>query len=361
MAAPAGFRELVVRRRDACVKFKDGKPSRDRREAMDFYNGKNLGAYGDSGDGLSTVVSRDVMEAIESVMPPLLRPFVAGEEVVSFDPVQAEDEEGTKQATEYVNHAFRRGNNVLHVAQTGLKDGLLFRLGVAKTVMEEEDAGGPETFEGLSEQELMALRATAQAEGRELAGDIGQDPLTGLYNRRHFVRVLEQLFAESQRYGHDLSCVMIDLDGYKQLNDGYGHQVGDQLLVMAGKVIAANMRRMDVAARYGGDEFILLLPHAMGDEAAQVADRIRFEYRQASSTLLRAEHGGVTMSIGVASSRQVGAASSEQLLARADAALYKAKEAGRNRVTIADSMSIAETRAATNSATEPHTRSAPAA
>ena len=184
MAAPAGFRELVVRRRDACVKFKDGKPSRDRREAMDFYNGKNLDVYGDGGDGLSSVVSRDFMEAVESVMPPLLRPFVAGEEVVSFDPVQAEDEEGTKQATEYVNHVFKRGNNVLHVAQTGLKDGLLFRLGVAKTVMEEEEVGGPETFEGLSDQELMALRATAQAESREVAGDIAQDPVTGLYSAK---------------------------------------------------------------------------------------------------------------------------------------------------------------------------------
>src|SRR3954464_550127 len=78
------------------------------------------------------------------------------------------------------------------------------------------------------------------------------DPLTGLYNRRHFGKVLEQLWAEAQRYDHDLACVMIDLDGYKQLNDRYGHQVGDQVLVVAGKVITANLRRADVAARYGG-------------------------------------------------------------------------------------------------------------
>lgn len=182
MIDATAFRELVVRRRDACVKFKDGKPSRDRREAMDFYNGKNLAVYGDSGDGLSTVVSRDVMESIESVMPPLLRPFVAGEEVVSFDPVQAEDEESTQQATEYVNHVFKRGNNVLDVAQTALKDGLLFRLGVAKTVMEEEEDGGPEKYEGLDDAALMALRAAAQAEGRDVAGDIAQDPATGLYS-----------------------------------------------------------------------------------------------------------------------------------------------------------------------------------
>ena len=106
------------------------------------------------------------------------------------------------------------------------------------------------------------------------------DPLTGLYNRRHFGKVLEQLFAEAQRYDKDLSCVMIDLDGYKQLNDTYGHQVGDQLLVVAGKVISANLRKMDVAARYGGDEFVLLLPHASADEAAGVAGRIRDEFRQ---------------------------------------------------------------------------------
>ena len=112
------------------------------------------------------------------------------------------------------------------------------------------------------------------------------DPLTGLYNRRHFSRVLDQLYAEAQRYNKDLSCVMIDMDGFKQLNDTFGHQVGDQLLVLAGKVISANMRRMDVAARYGGDEFVLLLPHANADEAAGVAQRIRAEFKQASASIV---------------------------------------------------------------------------
>src|SRR5256885_16433641 len=104
------------------------------------------------------------------------------------------------------------------------------------------------------------------------------DGLPGRANRRHFSRVLEQLFAEAQRYDKDLACVMIDLDGYKQVNDTLGHQVGDQLLVMAGKVISANMRKMDVAARYGGDEFVLLLPQAGAEEAANAATRIREEF-----------------------------------------------------------------------------------
>jgi two-component system cell cycle response regulator len=162
------------------------------------------------------------------------------------------------------------------------------------------------------------------------------DALTGVYNRRHFSRVIDQLFAEAQRYDKDLACVMIDLDGYKQLNDTMGHQLGDQLLVMAGKVISANMRRMDVAARYGGDEFVLLLPQASTEEASLAAQRIREEYLAASAALLKRKDG-VTMSIGVAALRQGTkcATNAEQLVANADAALYKSKQGGRNRISVA--------------------------
>lgn len=161
------------------------------------------------------------------------------------------------------------------------------------------------------------------------------DPLTGLYNRRHFGMVIEQLFAEAQRYDTDLSCVMIDLDGYKQLNDSHGHQVGDQLLVTAGKVITANMRRMDVAARYGGDEFVVLLPRADTTEAAGVAQRIRDDYYEASAAVLRSGEG-VRMSVGIGSLRSSRPAGADQLVALADKALYRAKDAGRNRIAVAD-------------------------
>lgn len=159
------------------------------------------------------------------------------------------------------------------------------------------------------------------------------DPLTGLYNRRHFGKVIEQLWSEAQRYGQDLACVMIDLDGYKQINDRYGHQIGDQVLVVAAKVITANLRRMDVAARYGGDEFILLLPHASAEESAGVAARIREQYRTAAATLLR-RSDTATMSIGIGSKRCDSPALADNLVTAADAALYRAKEAGRNRIII---------------------------
>jgi two-component system cell cycle response regulator len=186
-------------------------------------------------------------------------------------------------------------------------------------------------------KEREQLRRELEEKNAQLEQMAATDPLTGLYNRRHFSRVLEQLFAETQRYDKDLACVMIDLDAYKQLNDTMGHQVGDALLVMAGKVISANMRRMDIAARYGGDEFVLLLPHASGDEAAHVATRIRDEFA-ASSAVVLGRSSGVTMSVGIAAAKTTGATSADQLVATADAALYRAKEAGRNRVATAPAL-----------------------
>jgi two-component system, cell cycle response regulator len=186
-----------------------------------------------------------------------------------------------------------------------------------------------ETLRQKLERTLAELKET-NAQLQQLAAT---DPLTGLYNRRHFSQLLDQLFAETQRYERDLSCVMIDLDDYKQLNDTFGHQIGDELLVLAGRVIQANMRRMDVAARYGGDEFVLLLPHADAAEAAGVAARIREEYMASSGTILQRQQG-VCMSAGVASTQSPRPAHADQLVAMADAALYKAKEAGRNRTTI---------------------------
>lgn len=175
------FRNLVVKRRDSCVSFKDNQPSRDRQEALRFYRGDHFGMerfYGDSGDGRSTVVSRDTMEAIEGMLPALVRPFVAGDQVVSYEPTGPEDEDGAKQAADYDNYVFTTHNNAFRVIYDSMKDGLMFRLGVAKTVMEEEEDGPPETYDALGADELQALLA----EGREIAGDIAQDPATQLYS-----------------------------------------------------------------------------------------------------------------------------------------------------------------------------------
>lgn len=155
------------------------------------------------------------------------------------------------------------------------------------------------------------------------------DAMTGLYNRRHFNLVLGQMMSDAQRNGHDLACAMIDLDQFKQLNDTLGHQAGDEVVILAARAISDNLRRMDVAARYGGDEFVVLLPHTDATEAAAVCERVRRQFRPASAALLKRDRP-VGMSMGVGTVVADAAGSAEQLVAAADAGLYAAKEAGRD-------------------------------
>ena len=162
------------------------------------------------------------------------------------------------------------------------------------------------------------------------------DALTGLYNRRHFARVLDQLFAESARYRTDLTVAMIDLDGYKQLNDSLGHQMGDQILVLVGGLFRETMRKNDVAARYGGDEFVLLLPRSDVAEATQLVSRVREAFQRRSAQMTNREKG-LTMSVGIASVSTSGPGSADELIAGADEALYRSKSAGRDRITVATS------------------------
>lgn len=162
------------------------------------------------------------------------------------------------------------------------------------------------------------------------------DPLTCLANRRAFNQAMDRSFAEATRYGHDLACIMIDLDGFKLLNDSLGHQKGDELLQRAARVLEANCRRSDVAGRYGGDEFILLLPQTDIDTARQVASRIRDEFSAAAQSLARqmTTPTPLTMSIGLSSLHHSRPANPEALVAHADHALYRAKQAGKTCVMV---------------------------
>lgn len=157
------------------------------------------------------------------------------------------------------------------------------------------------------------------------------DHLTGLSNRRHFSDVLTRQYEQAVRYEFDLSCCMCDLDHYKRLNDTLGHQVGDDLLVTAAGVIQSSLRRSDMAARYGGDEFVLLLPHTPLARASAVGERIRSELAAASAKDSRLSEP-LTLSIGVASLVGDHPASADALVAMADRAMYAAKARGKNRI-----------------------------
>jgi diguanylate cyclase (GGDEF)-like protein len=156
------------------------------------------------------------------------------------------------------------------------------------------------------------------------------DELTGLYNMRGFVVIANRLFAQALRYHRSSSFLMVDSDNLKQVNDRLGHEAGNYLLQHVVKQVLGQLRSTDIAARYGGDEFIVMLPDTPARGAFEVAERIR---NAVESTPFQtgAETVHCSVSIGAASYPQDGR-TLDALLARADRALYQAKEAGRNRV-----------------------------
>lgn len=158
------------------------------------------------------------------------------------------------------------------------------------------------------------------------------DSLTQVANRRSFLKTLDVEMARAARHQHKLALMMVDIDLFKTINDGFGHRAGDQVLVSVVKLLTDLLRRSDIAARFGGDEFIVLLPETDLAGAQMIAERCRREI--ASVTLLcTAERiSGVTVSIGVAASLGVANESVDDLI---DRALYTAKRNGRNRIEIA--------------------------
>lgn len=159
------------------------------------------------------------------------------------------------------------------------------------------------------------------------------DGLTGLVNHRRFKELLAEALSRAERFEHPVSVVMVDADHFKQVNDTYGHPVGDQVLVRIAEVLTAEARKTDVVARYGGEEFVLVLDGTDGPGAVQVAERIR---ERIAGEQIVGDFGRVrvTASLGVAAWPDA-ATSMNDLLEEADQALYRAKRAGRDRVELA--------------------------
>jgi diguanylate cyclase (GGDEF)-like protein/PAS domain S-box-containing protein len=162
------------------------------------------------------------------------------------------------------------------------------------------------------------------------------DPLTGLLNRRAIMEHAEAEWQRSQRETRPLSLLLIDVDHLKELNDSYGHFAGDLALTHLAELMRAGMRRYDWLGRWGGDEFLLILPGTELDEARMIAERLRTRVQQ-NKLMIEGRPIGLRMSLGVAAMDfSEGAGDSlEQLLARADRALYSAKQAGRDKVGFA--------------------------
>jgi diguanylate cyclase (GGDEF)-like protein len=159
-----------------------------------------------------------------------------------------------------------------------------------------------------------------------------RDHLTGLYNRRHFKTVLEIEIDRWRRYQTPLSLMVLDVDFFKQVNDKYGHEAGDQILDIISTLMTETLRSSDTVARWGGDEFVILLPHTALEFACLLAERIRNAVSQSPLTYGE-EQINVTLSIGVAMmSNELS--NGDELLVKADLALYRGKDSDRNKVCI---------------------------
>jgi diguanylate cyclase (GGDEF)-like protein len=156
------------------------------------------------------------------------------------------------------------------------------------------------------------------------------DSLTGLSNRRRFETLLENEFRRSVRYQHSLSCMLIDIDHFKQVNDLFGHQAGDSLLKEIAQVIQSSIREVDTAARWGGEEFVVLSPNTPTKNARTAAARILKAISGCEFSGLG--HQRITVSIGIAGLPDPLIDSQEKLVHAADLAMYEAKKKGRNRI-----------------------------
>lgn len=188
------------------------------------------------------------------------------------------------------------------------------------------------------EREAELVQATAQLQklNEELQRLAVLDELTGVANRRFFNRVLEQEWGRAAREVHPLSLLLLDIDFFKNFNDYYGHQKGDECLRrVAGALLALVKRPGDQVARYGGEEFVVLMPHTGQRGAAGVAEKLRHKVEELGLEHARsAVHDRVTISLGVATAIPERRSSPETLVAAADQAVYEAKRLGRNRVHV---------------------------
>ena len=158
------------------------------------------------------------------------------------------------------------------------------------------------------------------------------DPLTGLYNRRMFLEIAKKKLSEAKRYEEPLSLIMLDIDHFKRINDTYGHDVGDIALKFLAEILKNNVRASDIVARWGGEEFIILLPKTTLEQARKVAEKIRKIIEMSTIDLPNGEKLKFTVSLGVSSFS--GKEDLEELIKEADIALYEAKRRGRNRTEV---------------------------
>ena len=165
-----------------------------------------------------------------------------------------------------------------------------------------------------------------------------RDPLTELYNSRHFYAELDDEILRSDRYLHPLSIIFIDIDNFKGINDTYGHMIGDQALLLIAQKMQTSLRAQDTAYRFAGDEFTIILPETTAENARFVADRIKAEMEKQNLVIHDKEIAKITLSMGIAEYQRNE--KKEQFVHRADVTMYEAKKRGGNDIAVSPRLAV---------------------
>ncbi|HUK56765.1 MAG TPA: diguanylate cyclase [Nitrospiria bacterium] len=187
----------------------------------------------------------------------------------------------------------------------------------------------------MREDELRGVKDQLENQLKDVELKAITDAGTGLFNRRHFYELLDKEFSRAKRFNEPLSCLMLDIDHFKEINDTYGHPIGDKVLSEIGGILKQSVRLIEVAARYGGEEFVLLLPKTSSREAVKPATRI---LESISSLRFQGFPPDriITVSIGISGLPDPLIAIKDDIVRCADFALYKAKRGGRNRIELSN-------------------------
>lgn len=185
-------------------------------------------------------------------------------------------------------------------------------------------------------EDISARKQAEEALQNMLREQALRDPLTALFNRRHLEDAVEREFARARRNGEPLAIIMVDIDHFKSINDRFGHACGDAVIRRVAQLLVGGVRRSDIACRYGGEEFLLLLPGAPASRALELAEVICRSARDLHHDCDGRSIGAVTVSCGIGLFPDHGA-TAEVVMKAADRALYRAKEQGRDRVVLAES------------------------
>jgi len=198
------------------------------------------------------------------------------------------------------------------------------------------DVGGSDYVTKPFQPKELISRVKKELKLQELMDELkllaSTDPMTQLYNRRYFTNVTKHILGLAKRQEQPLSLIMADIDKFKNINDTYGHHIGDEVIVYLAKIMKKQQRESDIICRYGGEEFVILLPNTDLKNAKLIAENLRKTIETSSIELENNEKLNFTLSLGVSVVDVKNEDNIFEVLQRADEALYEAKESGRNKI-----------------------------